>query len=64
MIILMARPKEEDRPRSIRIPVTEEQFRLVHALAGKVPVAVYLRDLIEREAAAAGLTKTKKGRGR
>lgn len=53
----MARPKEEDRPRSIRIPVTERQFRLVHALAGKVPVAVYLRDLIEREAVSAGLTK-------
>jgi hypothetical protein len=58
----MARPKEEDRPRSIRIPVTEEQFRLAHTLAGKVPIAVWFRDLIEREAIKAGLTK--KGRAR
>ena len=53
----MARPKEEDRPRSIRIPCTEKQFKLAHKLAGDQPVAVWLRDLIEREAIAAKLVK-------
>ena len=53
----MARAKEEERPRSIRIPCSEETFQMAHALAGKVPLAVYLRDLIEREAFAKGLKR-------
>ena len=40
--------------------MTEEMFRWTHALAGKVPVAVYLRDLIEREAIRAGLVKKRR----
>jgi hypothetical protein len=50
-MILMSRPKDVARPRSVRIPMTEEEFRQVHRLAGDVPLVVYLRRLIEREAA-------------
>lgn len=45
----MAPPKGPDRPRSIRIPCDERTFKRAHELAGKVPLSVYLRDLIDRE---------------
>lgn len=45
----MARPKEADRPRSARLPMTEEEYRRLHILAGDVPIVVYLRRLLERE---------------
>lgn len=61
-MIRMSRQKEEDRPRSVRIPMSEEMFRWTHALAGKVPISVYLRDLIEAEAIKAGLVKKGKKR--
>lgn len=58
----MGRTKEADRDRSIRVPVTDEELSLVQRLAGLVPVAAYLRDLIMREAKAKGLIKATKGR--
>ena len=61
----MARPKEEDRPRSIRIPLTETMFQIAHKLAADVPIATYFRRLIEREAIAAKLIKPRtKGKAR
>lgn len=55
----MARPKEAERGRSLRIPLTEAEFQRVHRLAGDVPLTTYVRRLLEREAIAAGLLKAK-----
>jgi len=51
----MGRPKEVSRPRSARLPMTEAEYVRLHKLAGDVPIVVYLRRLLEREARAAGL---------
>jgi hypothetical protein len=48
----MARPKDIDRPRSARLPMTEEEYTRLHTLAGDVPIVTYLRRLLEREWAA------------
>ena len=54
-MIVMARQKDIDRPRSIRIPVTDDELETARLLAGKVPLTTYLRDLIAEEAKRQGI---------
>jgi hypothetical protein len=57
------RPKGEiDRPRSIRIPCSEEEFAAARALAHKneMNLADYLRSLIVSEAVDAGIPMNKR----
>ena len=56
----MARPKTNpDRPRSVRVPLSDIEFRQLHALAGirGVPVTELLRQLVAAEFKALKLEK-------
>jgi len=55
-----------DRPRSIRIPCTEEEFQQAHALAEAegLTVAAFLRSLVRQYAERTAAKKTAKGRSR
>lgn len=46
----MSRPKDDvDRPRSVRIPMSERELQRLHKLAGEIAITTYLRRLLERE---------------